>query len=97
MELSGLVAILNEQGAITEVRDLGPKPIAVKPGRVLPLVDMKPAEAAAHRPVSADQITIEKGRAVRQWVPAPVEEERDSIEDRLARIEAKLAEMGHKL
>lgn len=40
--LSGLVAVLDENGTVIETRDLGPTPVAVKPGRVLPLVEDKP-------------------------------------------------------
>ena len=42
MNLSGLVAIL-EDGAVKELRDLGPNPVACKPGFVLPVVEDKPA------------------------------------------------------
>lgn len=44
--LSGLVAILDENGGVIETRDLGPDPIAVKPGRVLPLIEDRPALGA---------------------------------------------------
>lgn len=42
MNLSGLVAILQD-GAVVELRDLGPTPVACKPGFVLPVVEDKPA------------------------------------------------------
>ena len=42
MNMSGVVAIL-EGGAVVELRDLGPSPVAVKPGFVLPVVEDKPA------------------------------------------------------
>lgn len=41
MNLSGLIAVIDE-GQVIEVRDLGPVPVACKPGRALPLVDLSP-------------------------------------------------------
>lgn len=41
---SGLVAVLNEEkNAVKEVRDLGPVPVSIKAGFVLPLVVVRPA------------------------------------------------------
>ena len=43
MELSGIVAILSEDGnSVIEIRNLGPDPVAVKAARVLPLEDNTP-------------------------------------------------------
>lgn len=43
MQLSGEVAILSADGlSVIETRNLGPDPVGVKPGRVLPLVEVKP-------------------------------------------------------
>lgn len=41
-ELSGLVAIINDQGGIEEYRDLGPNLVAVKRDRCFPVVDVLP-------------------------------------------------------
>lgn len=44
MQLSGVVAILSEErDRVVEIRDLGPDPVGVKPGRALPLIEVKPA------------------------------------------------------
>lgn len=43
LQLSGPVAILAEDGqSVVETRDLGPVPVGVKPGRVLPLIEIRP-------------------------------------------------------
>lgn len=43
MKLSGLVAVLSEDGqSVEDVRDLGPDEVDVKPGRALPLVNVEP-------------------------------------------------------
>ena len=42
-KIAGLVAILNDaRDGVKEVRDLGPDAVAVKPGAVLPFVEVKP-------------------------------------------------------
>lgn len=46
MELSGIVAILTDDlSSVAEVRDLGPDPVSVRPGRVRPLVEIEPMPA----------------------------------------------------
>ena len=62
MNLSGLVAILQD-GAVVELRDLGPKPVACKPGFVLPVIEDKPALGPNQRhgdptlEIAADAVT----------------------------------------
>lgn len=92
--LSGLVAILDVNGQPTgEVRDLGPKPIQVRPGRVVPVDDVKP-ELRAGEEYGSPTLVIVDGRAVRTYpaiVPPP---DPPSLESRVAALEAKIAEMA---
>ena len=62
--LSGLVAILSDDGqSVVEVKDLGPDPVAVKPGRVLPLENVEPTIPAGYErgepsyAIGADKVT----------------------------------------
>lgn len=64
MKLSGLVAILSDDGlSIAEIRDLGPEPVDVKPGRVLPLDNVEPNIPAGYKrgepsySIGADKVT----------------------------------------
>lgn len=60
MQLSGEVAILSADGlSVVETRNLGSDPVAVKPGRVLPLVEIKPEGRLGNYAdeISDDQVT----------------------------------------
>lgn len=73
MQLSGWVAILNVAGnAVTEARDLGPQPINVKAGRVMPLVDDAPPLADGET-FGAASYEIRENDVLRTWAvePAP--------------------------
>ena len=66
-ELSGLVAILSDDGqTVIETKDLGPDPVGVKPGRVLPLADVEPTIPAGY--ARGEPIyTIEADKVTRTW------------------------------
>lgn len=85
MNLSGYVAILDEQGAFVEVRDLGPKPVAVKPGRAIAIAaPPTPAHVFDGKdwvlpsvPVTAETVRAERDELLRasdwtQLADAPV-------------------------
>lgn len=62
--LSGLVAILSEDlQSVENVKDLGPDPVAIKPGRVLPLENVEPTIPAGYErgepsyAIGADKVT----------------------------------------
>lgn len=95
--LSGLVAILDADGQPTgEVRDLGPKPVQVKPGKVAPLEDARPA-LAEDEVFGAATVEVVGGKAVRTYSVQKVAPE-VSLEERVAVLEAKIAELaGAKL
>lgn len=73
-ELSGLVAILDEHGRFVEARDLGPNPVATKPGRVLPLTEDRPPLGDGQGYGEAT-VEIIDGKATRHWpvidIPPP--------------------------
>ncbi len=69
-ELSGLVGILDEEGNFVEVRDLGPRPISVKPGRVLPFVEIMPQLEADQR-YGEPSVEITEQQIVKTW---PIEQ-----------------------
>lgn len=59
MELSGWVAILNEaETSVVDTKDLGSKPVAVKGGRVRPLIDTKPSFDPAVELLEGPVVTI---------------------------------------
>lgn len=76
-ELAGQVAILSEDGqSVTDVRDLGPVPVPVKAGRVLPLItlsqDIPPGYVLGTVPtytVLADRVEVSYGLVA---IPAPI-------------------------
>ena len=69
-ELSGLVAILSDDGrSVVEIRDLGPDPVAVKPGRLLPVIDKVPALAAGEM-LGEVSYKINKASVTRTWAVA---------------------------
>lgn len=65
MNLSGIVAIL-EDGAVKELRDLGPAPVACKPGFVLPVVEDKPA-LGPNQTYGEPQLEIGTNEVTRHW------------------------------
>lgn len=74
MTLSGYVAILDEAGAFVEVRDLGPQPVAVKPGRAV-AIDPPPSPQHVYDgsawvlvvpELSADAVRAERDKLLRQ-------------------------------
>lgn len=71
MELSGRVAYLDESGAVTQVRDLGPDPVVVKPGLVVPIEDRKLDGPCTEPPLS--EFVVSKGKAICQWIPLETE------------------------
>lgn len=66
MNLSGIVAILDENGSVVETRDLGPVPVGCKPGFVLPLEDDKPelGKDQAHGDPTFDVL---EDKVIRHW------------------------------
>ena len=65
--LSGLVAILSDDGkSVEELRDLGPKPVGIKPGRVLPLEDAE-VEIPADHHLEGEIFTILEDKVIRSW------------------------------
>jgi len=67
MKLSGLVAILSDDGlSIAEIRDLGPEPVDVKPGRVVPLIDTHPVLKSGEKE-GTETIVLNGDHADRTW------------------------------
>lgn len=64
--LSGLVAILDINGAITGYRDLGPVPVQVKDGRVLPVEDIRPPLGEGED-YGAPTVEKQAAKVVRTW------------------------------
>lgn len=91
MELSGLVAILNEDGSVREIRDLGPEPVVVKPGRVVPVEDQKPTDGKEYAPTPVSELTASKSKVVREWREVIREPEPPSLDDRITALEQRLA------
>jgi hypothetical protein len=84
-ELSGWVAILSAPGAgaqIIETRDLGLKPVAVKPGLVIPVVEQKPALSAGQEygkpTIAHDGVTATRTWPV-QAAKTPAELDQDAL------------------
>ena len=66
-KLSGLVAILTEDlSSVQELKDLGPTPIGVKPGRVLPLEDIEVLAPEGYH-LSNEIFTILEDKVIRSW------------------------------
>lgn len=86
--LSGLVAILDEKGAIVGTKDLGAVPVQVK-GNVIPLVEQK-AAVADDEMLGEPVDVIEKDRVVRTYPAIKRPPEPESLESRLAKVEARL-------
>lgn len=91
-KLSGVVAILDDQGAVIGYRDLGPVPIEVKPGRVLPVEDVK-ATLAEGQVLGAPVVVKRSDKVVRTYAAITPEPAPPSLEDRLAAVEARLAKI----
>ena len=70
-ELSGLVAILADPGglgaAVLDVRNLGPDPVPVKSGRVIPLVEVFPTILQGEE-LSGSSIMHDGVTATRTWL-----------------------------
>ena len=67
MELSGLVAVLNStKDQVVEVRDLGPRPVAVKEGFALPIQENKPA-LGTNQQYEGFTYTIQAAKVIRNW------------------------------
>jgi hypothetical protein len=64
--LSGLVAVVDDEGAVAEVRDLGPELIGVS-DNVLPCTDTKPACDAATEVLEGPVVTVEDDAVTRVW------------------------------
>lgn len=65
-ELSGIVGILDEEGNFIETRDLGPKPIVVKPGRVLPFVEVMP-KLGKDQTYGVPVVEIAEDQIIKSW------------------------------
>lgn len=65
MALSGKVAII-QNGVVAEVRDLGPDPVSVKPGTVLPFIEVYP-ELGAGDELAGYSDEIGKDSVTRTW------------------------------
>ena len=68
-KMSGLVAILGDGGSVVSYRDLGPDPIDVKPGMVLPVVDVRP-DLGARQHYGDLVVVVGESEVTRTW---PVE------------------------
>lgn len=64
--LSGLVAIINEQGEVEEFRDLGPTPVAVKRERCFPVIDVRP-ELSDGQEYGDPEITVGEDTVTRTY------------------------------
>lgn len=72
-QLSGVVAVLSVDGlTVIDVRDLGPRPVDVKPGRVLPLVESKPVLTAG-QDYGVPTFTIAAEKVTRTWPVVTIE------------------------
>ena len=91
MMLSGLVAILDEKGAVIEIRDLGLTPVAVKPGRVVPMEDRKPDGGKEYSPPAVSELAVEKDVVVRTWKEVPPVIDQPSIDDKIVDIERRIS------
>lgn len=85
-KLAGLVAILDEEGAVVGYRDLGDTPVEVKPGRALPVDDLKPGVASDER-YTAPVVEIVNGRVKRTWSVEKIPPEPPSLEERISALE----------
>ena len=86
-KLSGRVAILDANGSVIGTRDLGPVPVEVKPGLVLPLDEVRENLAEGERH-GAPVYSVRSGKAVATFPKEPIPVDPPSIEERLAALEA---------